>query len=207
MIPTVAFDFGGVLADDGFLDGLAKLATQWNCNADWLKETAVETIYNSGFVNGQCDEKRFWKLLAQNSGIPFEASTVRETIIDGFTLRPGVIQYVQEIRLSGYHLVLLSDHTNWLDELDQRKPFFHLFHRVYNSYHVHKNKREGTIFPHVLADLGIKSSKVVLIDDNPEYIDLAKKMGLVGVLFTEIESVKNSLGSILSQLSQPLPAS
>lgn len=201
MISTVAFDFGGVLADDGFLDGLTKLATQWNCNADWLKKTAVETIYNSGYVNGHCDEKRFWKLLAQNSGIRFEVNTARETIIDGFTLRPEVVQYVQEIRQAGYHLVLLSDHTNWLDELDQRKPFFHLFHRIYSSYHVHKNKRDGTIFPYVLTNMGVKAQKVVFIDDNLGNIDLAKKIGLTGVHFTEIESVKNSLGSILCQLS------
>ena len=201
MISTVAFDFGGVLAEDGFLDGLLKLATKGNCNANWLKKTAVETIYNCGYVNGHCDEKTFWKLLSQNTGIHFEANMVRETVINGFILRPDVIEYVQEVRQAGYHVVLLSDHTNWLDELDQRKPFFHLFHRVYSSYHVHYNKREGTIFPYVLADLGIKSKKVVLIDDNPEYIDLAKKMGIIGVLFTYIKSDKNSLVSILSQLS------
>ena len=201
MISTVAFDFGGVLAEDGFLDGLLKLATKWNCNANWLKKTAVETIYNCGYVNGHCDEKTFWKLLSQNSGIRFEANMVREIVINGFILRPDVIEYVQEIRQAGYHVVLLSDHTNWLDELDQRKPFFHLFHRVYSSYHVHYNKREGTIFPYVLADMGVKAQKVVLIDDNLGNIDLAEKMGLIGVHFTEIESVKNFVKSILSQRS------
>ena len=199
MISTVAFDFGGVLAEDGFIDGLFKLATKWNCNADWLIKTAVETIYNCGYVNGHCDEMTFWELLSQNSGIRFEPNTVRDIIINGFNLRPDVIRYVQAIRQEGYHLVLLSDHTNWLDELDQREPFFYLFHRIYSSYHVHKNKRDGTIFPYVLTDMGVKAQRVVFIDDNLEYIDLAKKIGLIGVHFTEIEAVKNSVKSLLSQ--------
>ena len=119
----------------------------------------------------------------------------------GFVLRPDVIEYVQEIRENGYRVVLLSDHTNWLDELNQRKPFFQLFEKVYSSYHVHKNKRDGTIFPYVMADMGTTARELVLVDDNIGNIERAQKLGCYGVLFTDFKAAKDSIESIISRVS------
>lgn len=199
MISTVIFDFGGVLAEEGFRNCLLKIATKWKYDAKWFRHTAVETIYNCGYVNGLCEEDIFLKLLKQNTGHCLEDNILRESFISGFTLRPRVIQFVNRIRDLGFIVVLLSDHTNWLDELDEKEPFFHLFHKVYNSYRVHKNKREGTIFPYVLSDMGIKAEEVLFIDDNIGNVNRAKEAGLNVIHFTDIDLVRNNAESMLSK--------
>lgn len=202
MISTVIFDFGGVLAEEGFRNGLLRIATKWKYDAKWFRHTAVEIIYSCGYVNGLCKEEIFWKLLKQNTGHCLGDSILREFLIGGFVLRPKVIQFVKRIRDLGFIVLLLSDHTNWLDELDEKEPFFHLFHNVYNSYHVHKNKRDGTIFPYVLSDMEIKAKEVLLIDDNIGNVNRAKEVGLNVVHFTGIDLVIENVESLLSKKSK-----
>lgn len=199
MISTVIFDFGGVLSEEGFRNGLLKIAKKWKYDAKWFKHTAVETIYNCGYVNGLCEEEIFWKLLKQNTRHCLEDNILRETFISGFILRPKVLQFVNRIRELGFIVVLLSDHTNWLDEIDEKEPFFHLFHKVYNSYHVHKNKREGTIFPYVLSDMGIKAEGALFIDDNIGNVNRAKEAGLNVIHFTDFDLMRNNAESMLSK--------
>ena len=102
MISTVIFDFGGVLAEEGFRNGLLRIATKWKYDAKWFRHTAVEMIYSCGYVNGLCKEEIFWKLLKQNTGHCLGDSILREFLIGGFVLRPKVIQFVKRIRDLGF---------------------------------------------------------------------------------------------------------
>ena len=46
MISTIFVDFGGVLAKDGFRNGLLTIAQQHGFDPEWFQRTAVETIYH-----------------------------------------------------------------------------------------------------------------------------------------------------------------
>ncbi len=53
----------------------------------------------------------------------------------------------------------------------------------------------------------MSAKDAMLIDDNIGNIDRAKKLGLIGVHFTDLGSVKNSVESILSQNCRFIPTS
>jgi len=57
----------------------------------------------------------------------------------------------------------------------------------------------------VLADMAMSAKDAMLIDDNIGNIDRAKKLGLIGVHFTDFGSVKDSVESIRSQNCRFIP--
>lgn len=206
MLSTVIFDFGGVLAEDGFRTGLLTIAEQQGYDPGWFQRTAVEAIYKCGYVNGLCDEQVFWELLRKNTGHSIEDHSLRKFFITGYKLWPRMIEYVKKIKTLGYTMVLLSDHTDWLDELEEKNAFFHLFDEVYNSYQVHQSKRDGTLFGYVLSDLGLNPEYVLLIDDNMGNIRRANSTGMNVYHFTDTDSFMKDVMPILESGESKAPS-
>ena len=186
-ISTILFDYGGVLAEEGFILGLSAIARDNNLAAAPFFHTATETIYACGYVTGKSTEQAYWQLLRSQTGITGEDQALTEAILSRFTLRPKMLAAVRALRKQGLNPVILSDQTDWLDRLNQRQPFFHEFSRVFNSYHLGKTKREPSLFTDILAALGVEPRLTLFVDDNQGHIDRAAALGLETHLFQNEE--------------------
>ncbi|MFA6465950.1 MAG: HAD family phosphatase, partial [Desulfurivibrionaceae bacterium] len=186
-ITTILFDYGGVLAEEGFTQGLAVIAEENRLDPAPFFHMAVETIYDCGYVTGKSTEQAYWQLLRDQTGITEEDQALTETILSRFTLRPRMIYAVSALRKQGLNPVILSDQTDWLDRLNQRQPFFQEFSRVFNSYYLGKTKREPSLFTDVLATLKVAPEHALFVDDNPGHIERATGLGLHTHLFQNEE--------------------
>ena len=101
-----------------------------------------------------------------------------------------MLRVVDELRSKGFVVAILSDQTNWLDELDARMPFYHAFDHVFNSYKIHKSKRDSSVFRDVCSALGLKPEEVLFIDDNEGNIARAREEGLKVVHFNDVVSFR-----------------
>lgn len=183
-ITTVLFDYGGVLAEEGFALGLAAIARENNLDPDFFFHTAGEAIYACGYVTGKSTEQAYWQLVRSQTGIQGEDRALTEAILSRFILRPRMLGAVRALREQGLNPVVLSDQTDWLDRLNERQPFFQEFSRIFNSYYLGKSKREPSLFTDVLATLKVEAHRALFIDDNPGHIDRAATLGLETHLFT-----------------------
>ncbi len=186
-ITTILFDYGGVLAEEGFTLGLAVIAEENSLDPAPFFRTAVETIYECGYVTGKSTEQAYWQLLRDQTGIRGEDQALTETILSRFTLRPKMLATVRALRDHGLNPVILSDQTDWLDRLNQRQPFFQEFTRVFNSFHLGKTKREPSLFTDILATLKVEPQRALFVDDNPGHIERATLLGLQTHLFENEE--------------------
>ena len=186
-ITTILFDYGGVLAEEGFTLGLAAIARENGLDPASFFHTAAEAIYGCGYVTGKSTEHGYWQLLRSQTGIKGEDRALTETILSGFTLRPRMLGAVRALREQGVNPVILSDQTDWLDRLNKRQPFFQEFSRVFNSYHLGKSKREPSLFTDILATLKIEARHTLFVDDNPGHIERAAALGLQTHLFQSEE--------------------
>ena len=182
-ITTILFDYGGVLAEEGFTLGLSVIARENSLDpADFL-HTATEAIYDCGYVTGKGNEHAYWQLLRSQTGIRDDDQTLTETILSRFTLRPKMLGAVHALGKQGVTPVILSDQTDWLDRLNARQPFFQEFNRVFNSFHLGKTKRDPSLFTDVLATLTVEPQHTLFVDDNQGHIDRAAALGLQTHLF------------------------
>ena len=104
-----------------------------------------------------------------------------------------MLQLAETLRKKGFILGILSDQTDWLDEMDQHYHFFRYFDRVFNSYHLGNSKRNPEFFVETCASLLVQPQEVVFIDDNPGHIERASAKGLRVIHFKSVEQVKADL--------------
>jgi putative hydrolase of the HAD superfamily len=177
-IRAVLFDFGGVLAEEGFRAGLHTIARLNGLDPETVHRKGIDAVYESGYVTGRANEADFWKLMRSRFRFNEADAALTGIILDRFTLRPEMIDLVRYLRGRGLTCAILSDQTDWLDRLDQRDDFYREFDRVYCSYRLGKSKREPILFDEVVADLALRPDEALFLDDDPGNVERARSCGL-----------------------------
>lgn len=195
-IESIFFDFGGVIAEEGFRDGLIAIAIEEGIEPQRFFESANKAIYETGYVIGKASERHYWQSLREMTGISMSDVDLRSRILDRFVLRPLMVQIVGALRKNGLFVSILSDQTNWLDELDARDHFCTFFDAVFNSYYMGKAKSDSSIFSDVATMLGTEHQKCLFIDDNIGNIKRANETGFSTILFEGAEPLAENLASM-----------
>ncbi len=190
MVEAVIFDFGGVLAEEGFSEGLKAIAEKNRLEPEGFFRIAADLIYETGYVTGTADETVYLDRLRKETGIRESNGMIRDEILGRFVLRPDVIGYVEELRADGLVTAILSDQTDWLDELNEKGPFFHHFDYVFNSFRIGKGKRDPSVFADVCQKMKFKPGETVFVDDNINNVNRAAGAGLNAVLYTDLRELK-----------------
>lgn len=193
MIRAVLFDFGGVIADEGFLRGLQAIGRANGLDPDEFFRTVDTLIYETGYLIGNADEALFWNAVRNKTGIRGNDAELKNEIQKRFVLRPDMIESVDLLRSKGLIVAMLSDQTNWLEEINQESGLFRHFDRVFNSFRIHKSKRDATVFGDVCAALGVKTGETLFVDDNINHIKRAQGQGLQTIHFAGIDDYKKRI--------------
>ncbi len=193
MIRAVLFDFGGVIAEEGFREGLKEIARKNGLDPDEFYRFVTDFIFESGYLTGHASERDFWFALKERFNIKGNIDELREEILRRFIIRPGMLRLVGELRKRGYRVGILSDQTNWLDELNKRFRFFDSFDYVFNSYHMKKAKRQLELFQQVVEEMGVSPDEVLFVDDTEVNVTKAREAGFRAVLFSDVDSLRELL--------------
>jgi putative hydrolase of the HAD superfamily len=198
-VRAVIFDFGGVIAEEGFKEGVKEIARRHGKNPDAFQRLAMDLVYESGYITGRRREADFWEIMRQRTGITWSDAELRDEILRRFVVRPRMIGAVRSLRMMGYRTALLSDQTDWLDLLDERYGFFREFDRVFNSYYLGKGKRDPTIFDDAVRALDVVARAALFLDDDEDNVRRAAGRGLQAVLFRDEGSFLDGLRHLLSR--------
>lgn len=202
-IRAALFDFGGVLADEGFKNGLHAIARKNKKDPDEFAALARELIHTTGYLTGDSDEAFYWNALRTHTGISGEDLELRGEILKRFTLREWMFDVLKKLETGGVRLIILSDQTNWLDELEEKHHFSYLFEMVFNSYHMGKCKRDQSLFKDVLKILALEPAEVLFVDDTKGHIDRAHAVGLNTIWFQGKEEFLIEMHKFFPELLDP----
>jgi putative hydrolase of the HAD superfamily len=200
-IETVLFDYGGVIAEEGFRGGLQAIARLNGLDPAQFHEEVCGIIADCGYLTGRADEALFWSQLRQAYPLGQTDQELRAEILGRFVLRPGMLAAVSRLRAAGLRVGIISDQTDWLDELDRRDGFFPFFDRIFNSYHEHASKYDDTLFAVVAAELKAPPGRMLIVDDNAVNIQRARQHGFAAILYTDERGVREELGKVFPLFS------
>lgn len=192
-IETVLFDFGGVIAEEGFKQGLTVIAKANGLDENAFVQAAFDAIYASGYVLGKSSEKAFWLLLKEKTGMIGADPDLRAEIFTRFVLRDWMIALVKKLKSNHIGVGILSDQTDMLDRLNERFDFFRWFDHVFSSYHLGKGKRDISLFDDVARLLKTEPDKILFIDDDPGHVARARQRGWKAILYVDRESFEKDL--------------
>lgn len=178
------FDFGGVLAEEGFANGLKAIGRD-NCfDPEAFFKLGSSLVHETGYVTGRCGEDVYWNALRERTGIKDSDSKLRREILSRFIMRNWMLEIVTQIKKAGVRTGILSDQTNWLNELNIKYDFFRYFDYVFNSYDYGKSKLEPSWFVDVSAVLNIAPEGTLFIDDNAGHCVRARQAGIHALHYT-----------------------
>jgi putative hydrolase of the HAD superfamily len=200
MIKAVFFDFGGVLAEEGFRQGIKAIAEKSGLDPEAFFLVAEELMYQTGYVVGAGSEAAYWDALRKRTGITAADGELRGEVLKRFVLRQEMLDYADRLKSSGIVTSILSDQTNWLDEINAKTSFYQHFDHVFNSFTMNKSKKDQSIFRDVYLSLGFKPEEVIFVDDNINNIKRASAEGLNVIHFTGIGTFKKDIEKHIGDL-------
>lgn len=195
---AVLFDFGGVLATEGFREGLHAIARRHGLDPEEVLRLGMDAIYDSGYIVGRAGETEFWAMMRERASLTGTDTELSGEILARFVIRPRMLDAVRHLRRMGIITAILSDQTDWLEWLDVRDNFYHEFDRVFNSYRLGKGKRDPAVFADVVALLGIAPGEALFVDDMPANVERSRSQGLRGLVFENEERFLADLERLFS---------
>ena len=183
VVDAVLFDYGGVIAEEGFIKGLARIAEKNGIEREYFFDVATDQVYKTGYLTGQADEAAFWQAVREITGIRESDRVLTDEILSHFTLRSWVLDLADDLRNLGLTVGILSDQVDWLDRLDKRDGFFEHFDPVFNSYYLGLSKRAEAIFEEIPRRMGLAAERICFIDDNQGNCERARKNNIKAILY------------------------
>jgi len=184
MYKGLFLDFGGVIADEGYREGLYKIAKRYNIDPDIFFKRCADLIYETGYITGESSQGVYFDEIRKTFGIEIDDEEFENMILNSFRIRGAILETVDRIRKRGIITAILSDQTDWLDRLNRKFNFFRFFDYVFNSYHIKMGKRDEKTFLYVADKTGLSPSEIIFIDDQIPNVERAMRTGMNAVCLT-----------------------
>ena len=188
--PVIVFDFGGVMAD-------VDVARILECCADSLNVPLKEfnRVVKQEFaplVVGKVVEEELWATIADVLEVPLPKdwkSTFHNVMRDVVSPRQEMYALVRDLREQGYSVALLSDITEWQADVLRDMGLYEDFSPVLLSCDLGLRKPSVEVYEHLLEVLGVEARDCIFIDDRIPNIEVAKDLGIHGILFSQFDEV------------------
>ncbi len=200
MIRNIIFDVGMVLVDFCWEKVLKNLGFEGE-----LFERVADATVRSGmwyeYDRSLCsDEEILSGLIANAPELESEIRLFWEHMAGTIEQYPYAEAWVKSFKEKGYHCYILSNYSRRTYELTRQELSFEKqMDGALFSYQVQKVKPEPDIYQILLERYRLKPEECVFIDDNPNNVAAAEKLGIYGVLFTSKVEAERELTKLLHQ--------
>lgn len=198
-IEVIFFDLGGVVVDFDHSRIARRLLASGNPAAppdpqrifDWVFHPAHGLC--SDFNAGKISPEDFFSALCGKFGLHLSFESFVPIWCEIFTENPGVARIIERLK-KRFRLMLISN-TDPLHfpYILRTFPVLTSFEARILSYEAGVCKPDQRIYREALFTAGTAPEKTVFIDDVPEYVEAAERMGIRGIHFTSPESLEQGL--------------
>lgn len=197
-IRAVIFDFGGVLVRTENRAPRTRLAARLGMTYDELSGLVFDSPSALQATKGEITTAEHWERIRESLGIsPAEFDSIPADFWSGDVLDETLITYLRDLR-SHYKTALLSN--AWDDlrpALEQTWQIDDAFDHILISSEVGLVKPDVRIYEKLLTMLGVKPAEAVFVDDFPQNIEGARRVGLTTIQFHEKSQVLGELQILL----------
>lgn len=191
---AIVFDFGGVMTGEPNREAVV----------DFIRESLALSLADFEKVNqekhqaikqGKTDEE-FWISYAKDKRIRLPShwtESFKSAMKDAIGANPSMYLLVKELRAKKIPVALLSNIDKRRARFIRESGLYEPFDPCLLSCEIAIEKPDPRAYAFLLAELKLPAHDVVFIDDRPENIEAAKKIGLDAILFTSEQQVRTAL--------------
>lgn len=187
------FDIGGVVLESANI--LPQICERLNVSREVLdKQSSLMEAMERGLISSE----EFWMIYCERVQCTTVSQNYWKTLFNP-VVRKDTAQLVSRIRNAGFRVVAGTNTIDVHYQAHLEHGDYELFDAVYASNLIHCVKPRPSFFYHILEnDSGAESfDKMIFVDDSPDNVAAAVKLGMHGILFTDAESVQKEIEKII----------
>lgn len=202
MIKNIVFDIGNVLAGFIWQDFYHSFGYSDEIFEKLADATVRSTFWNEMDRGKLTDEELLEGFVRNDPSIEKELREVFQNVNGMIKRYDYAIPWIKELKERGFHVYVISNfahkaHEECIDALD----FLSEVDGGILSYQVQLIKPSPEIYRLLCSRYGLKAEECVFIDDLPKNVEAAKKEGMQGIVFENLEQAKKALEAALISFS------
>jgi putative hydrolase of the HAD superfamily len=204
MITTVIFDVGGVQIT-GLRGVEDSITSKLNLNTNEATSN-LEGQHLDDFCNGRISEDEYLTSVIREAGWNIKPDDLKRGIRENFREIDGTREIISDLKASGFKLGILSIHgKEWVEYIIKKFDLGSAFDAMSYSYQVGISKPDPRSYQIIMQELGSKPEECLFIDDTPQNIDAAKKLGMHAILFSNAQQLRADISVLGINLKNRRP--
>ena len=183
-IKSIIFDLGGVLLNISYQNAIEEFEKLGIENSSAFYSKKLQTNIFNLLETGEISENEFVKVIKKSckSVTPKQIIYAWNSMLldlpkNRINLLINLKKEYQIFLLSNTNEIHINKFKNIMDEAEYNK-FYNLFNKVYYSHEIGMRKPNAEAFRLILDENNLKTKEVLFIDDSPQHIEGAKKLGI-----------------------------
>jgi len=195
MIRAIVFDWGGVLIENPANGLLRYCAKQLQ-----MTEHSLSNIYRKyaeSFQKGLLSEEALWDTISPSwkNHIPRIPSLWEKAFKKNYKEHKEMFTLVSQLKQNNYLTGFLSN-TEPPAMRFFKKQHYDMFDVTVFSCAERTRKPEKEIYEILLTKLRVQPQETVFVDDRSEFIRGAENIGIHGIVFQDIDQLRNNLTAL-----------
>ncbi len=196
MLKTIFFDLGNVLVFFSHEKMFRQLAACTGLAVQTIKQMLFEERLQQDYETGRIDSLSIYEHFQKRAPKLFNFNQFITAASDIFTPNTDLWPLVEQLKQIGIRLILLSNTSEChFNNVCAKYPVLDLFDDKILSFQLGFMKPDRRIFLKALSRAGCAPEECFYIDDIPEFIDAAKKVGLDAEVFLGVPPLKKALAT------------
>lgn len=192
-IKTVIFDLGGVYFTDGTKGAIKTISERWNLDPNVVADVFKGKI-GTAYRESQITHEEFWKQAKETLGIDAPMNELSHIWLDGYVPIEGTVDIIRELIGNGYEIIYLSDNVQErIDYLEEKYHFLQYFKSGVFSHIAGVRKPNPKIYELALKEASNSAENCVYIDDKPNLLEEADKLGMSTIAFINPNDTRQKL--------------
>jgi epoxide hydrolase-like predicted phosphatase len=191
---TVIFDLGNVvlLCDHGIF--CRRVEKKHHIDEEFVYQKIFSQGLEYEFDKGEISPEIFAARCSAALNVKLDVDQFKEMWSDIFAQNRPVVNLIKALRRRGRSRILLLSNTNvWhVEHIKKRYDVLALFDRLILSCEVGYCKPDKRIYQRAIA-LSADPTQIIYIDDIPEFVKAACKLGIFGIPYTGVSELKELL--------------
>lgn len=196
MIKAILFDSGGVIVDQKlWFEGLNKIFRPKDKKKFWHKIN-IEAI---PLCRNLISEGAFWEKITKlnNKDIQKIPKNLWRQGYENLTkVRHDILAIAKKLKVR-YRVGIVSNSIAYHERINRKRGIYNLFDAVILSHKVGITKDNKRIFFLAAKKLKVKPKECIFIDDVKDFVNVAKSVGMKGIVFKNTKQVESDLKKLI----------
>lgn len=206
---AVIFDYGMVLTGHPSTEAHDAMVRITGLTRDQFE--AVYWADRHAYDEGKLTGLQFWQKFIRDTKLDLDAAAIDELNLWDARMwtaqNPAMIAWQKQLKHHGLRTAILSNMGDTvLASIEREFDWLEQFDVLIWSYQHNMAKPDPAIYRLTLDRLGTRSEETLFIDDKQLNIDAARELGIVGLLFTTVDRLREQLIELGLEHQLPLPA-